>query len=190
MNNPQMPDAMTDALERHYSVTVVMKKVWRTHRKWRYPSWQVSGILPTDFSDKVRDSRGGRIGRTDSTGKQESQLLIDEEGSQHCIWPDLPFSLYRDGLTSYFQNLSSLQPYLFVLCRDDTDQDAMEPLLVSADFADAEAHMETEGTVLTAPLNAPFNTWIADYVLQNKIYLEKQAHDGKKHKRKKATTRL
>lgn len=190
MGDPYIPSAMTDALERHYAVTVVMKKVWRLHRQWRYPSWQVSGVLPADCSGSDYNSQDARTGLGENADQQDTRQLTDDDGNEHFIWSDLPFSLYRDGLTSYFQNLSSPQPYLFVLCREDSDKSALEPFLVSADFADAEAHMETEGTVLTAPLNAPFNTWIADYVLQNKTYLEKQAHDGKKHKRKKATTRL
>ncbi|MGD8568632.1 MAG: DUF3305 domain-containing protein [Gammaproteobacteria bacterium] len=202
MNKPQNANAMAGALERHYPVTVVMKKVWRQHRQWGYTTWVVSGVLPEDFPDNCYEDRGvlsrGALSRsvlTDGDGvenifKQGCQRLADEEGNEHFIWPGLTLSLYRDGLTSYFQNLSSDQPYLFVLCRDDDDQSALEPFLVSADFADAEAHMETEGTVLTVPLNFPFDKRIADYVLQNRPYLEKQAYEGKKHKRNRATTRL
>jgi len=187
MDTLQDIENMVDALECHFPVTVVLKKTWRNHRNWRYPHWVVSGVLPEE--EVHQNNHGSNIGAQDKTTQTAIQKFTSDSGDEIYIWPGLQFSLYRDGLTSYFQNLSSVQPVLFILCRDDEEQATIEPILVSADFADAEAHMETEGTVLTVPLNSPFDKWIAEYVLNNKVYLEKQAHEGKKHKRKKATTR-
>jgi len=185
--NPQT-DTMNGALECHFPVTVVLKQTWRDHRSWRYPSWVVCGVIPEQ--QDPQSNVVSKITGPYASQQKTYQLFTNEAGDKHYIWPGLQFSLYRDGLTSYFHNLSSPQPYLFILCRDNEDQATVEPILVSADFADAEAHMETEGTVLTVPLPPPFDQWTANYILHNKAYLEKQAQEGKKHKRKKATTRL
>ena len=190
MDKPQNETNMTGVLERHYPVTVVINKVWRQHRQWRYPDWMVSGVIPEgSLSEGLQhDSTSHRVIDNGKKLGKGYRNFREENGSEHFIWPGLQFSLYRDGLTSYFHNLHGDQPCLFILCRDDNDQTGLEPIAVSADFSDAEAHMETEGTVLTSPLVSPFDKWIADYVLQNKVHLQKQAQQSKKHKRKRATT--
>ena len=192
MNKPQDENSTSNMLERHYPVTVVVNKVWRQHRQWRYPDWVVSGVIPEGHlsEDLHLDSSSHFANDSENKPQTDYRKFSEESGSEHFIWPGLQFSLYRDGLTSYFHNLNSEQPCLFILCRDDNDQTGLEPFAVSADFSDAEAHMETEGAVLTTPLVPPFDKWIADYVLQNKVHLEKQAQQSKKHKRKRATTQL
>jgi len=165
---------MTGLLERHYPVTVVIDKIWREHRQWSYPDWVISGVIPEQLQEEER-----------RLPVQEVRQFADDSGAEHYIWSGMQLSLYRDGLTGYFQNLQSEQPFLFVLCQNDDDQTGLIPVAVSANFADAEAHMETEGTVLTTPLCHPFDKYLADYVLHNKNYLEKQAHQNEKRKKNK-----
>lgn len=186
----QGKDPMADVLERHYPVTVVLHKIWRQHRQWRYPDWLVSGVIAADHSAQqvVNSGHAGVIGDGKGSVPADYRKHTDQNGDEHFVWQGLRFSLYRDGLTSYFLNLHGSRPSLFVLCRDDNENTGLEPITVSADFSDAEAHMETEGTVLTTPLVTPFDVWIADYILQNKPHLEKQGQQRKKHKRRRAAS--
>jgi hypothetical protein len=170
--------SMAGLLERHYPVTVVIDRIWREHRQWSYQDWVVSGVIPEEPHNDEENVPVSQV-----------QRFADDSGAEHYIWKGMQLSLYRDGLTSYFHNLQSEQPFLFVLCRDDDEQKGLVPVAVSANFADAEAHMETEGTVLTTPLCHPFDKYLADYVLHNKMYLEKQARQSGKRKRNKDSGR-
>ncbi|MDR9436847.1 MAG: DUF3305 domain-containing protein [Thiohalophilus sp.] len=154
-----------------YPVSIVMRREYRQYGQWKLPHWNLVALLPQHTGD----------------GSQRRQRLQGEQDEGHLIWSGFWLELFRDGLQSYYQNLMGRQPSLFVLCRDDDDDSDLAPTMISANFADAEAHMETDGLVLSTPLVAPFSNWLAEYVLSQQPALEKQLQDhkhGKKGKRK------
>lgn len=156
-----------------YPVSVVMTRQWRLYGQWRLPHWAIAALLP-----------GQDETQTDGSDHRSVHHENDEE---QIIWSGLWLNLFRDELQSYYQNLMGKQPSLFVLCRDDIGEAGMAPTSVSANLADAEAHMETDGIVLTTPLVAPFSNWLAEYVLNHQAHFERQLQQqkhGKKGKRK------
>lgn len=151
-----------------YPVSIVMQREYRQYGQWQLPHWDLVALLPQHSSEV-------------------SQQLQGDQDQGHMIWSGFWLELFRDGLQSYYQNLMGKQPSLFVLCRDDDDDSDLAPTMISANFADAEAHMETDGIVLSTPLVAPFSNWLAEYILSQQPALEKQMLNhkhGKKDKRK------
>jgi len=154
-----------------YPVSIVMQREYRQYGQWQLPHWDLVALLPQHTGD----------------GSQRRQPLQGEQDEGHVIWSGFWLELFRDGLQSYYQNLMGKQPSLFVLCRDDDEDTDLAPTMISANFADAEAHMETDGIVLSTPLVAPFSNWLAEYILSQQPALEKQLQDhkhGKKDKRR------
>jgi len=152
-----------------YPVSIVMRQEYRQYGQWQLPHWDLVALLPQHTGD----------------GSQRRQRLQGEQDEGHTIWSGFWFELFRDGLQSYYQNLMGKQPSLFVLCRDDDAETGLAPTMISANFADAEAHMETDGIVLSTPLVAPFSNWLAEYVLSQQSALEKQLQDHKHSKKGK-----
>lgn len=156
-----------------YPVSVVLSRCWRQQGQWQFPHWDVVELLPRHTHMQSNETDYARV-QTD-------------KGDEQYVWSEMWLDLFRDGLQSYYQNLIGKQPSLFVLCRDDHPDTGIAPVSVSANFADAEAHMETDGIVLSTPLVAPFSKWLADYVLQNQSALNRQVRQhkgGKKGKRR------
>ena len=78
-----------------------------------------------------------------------------------------------------------MQPSLFVLCHDDDAKTGLAPAIVSANHADAEGHMESDGIVLSTPLLAPFSSWVAEYILTNQTLLDKQIQEQQRERKGK-----
>lgn len=154
-----------------YPVTLILSRQWRQYGQWRLPYWDVAGLLP-----QPRDAKPGSV---------TWRRVEAEQDEEHLLWSGLWLDLFRDGLQSYYQNLTAGQPCLFILCRDDDPETGMAPTSVSANLADAEAHMETDGIVLTTPLIEPFSNWLAQYVLNNQNALEQQLRAHKHTKKGK-----
>jgi hypothetical protein len=156
-----------------YPVSVVLSRRWRQQGQWQFPYWDIVELLP-------------RHTQAQSNDREYARVQTDKEDEQY-VWSDMWLDLFRDGLQSYYQNLTGKRPSLFVLCRDDHPETGVAPVTISANFADAEAHMETDGIVLSTPLIAPFSKWLADFVLQNQPALNRQVQEhkgGKKGKRR------
>jgi len=83
----------------------------------------------------------------------------------------LSIELYKDGCESYWYNLLSGEPYLFVICFQDTDLEdaedpqALEPVLVTPNQDEANAHMESEDLVFSVPMPEPIIEWVERFVM-------------------------
>lgn len=164
---------MNPHADEHFPVSVVLKRHWRQHGQWRFPQWDVVSV--------VAETRVP-VSQAPEPAYQRRQ---DEREDAYFEWSNLWLELFRDGLQAYYQNLMGQKPSLFILCRDDHEHTGVAPVAISANFADAEAHMETDGVVLDTPLEAPFSKWIADYVLNNQHALDRQMQDHKAGKKGK-----
>jgi hypothetical protein len=83
-------------------------------------------------------------------------LVSESHGRTRFMWSGMTINLYKDGCESYWYNLLSETPRLFVICfNDETAEDesmAVAPALVSANQDEANAHMESEDLVFSVPM--------------------------------------
>lgn len=154
-----------------YPVSLVLSRKWQQSGQWQFPKWDIEVILPyhTTPATQVLDCRHVHTG----------------EDGEHYLWSGMWLEFFRDSLQGYYQNLTGTQPSLFVLCHDDDVKTGLTPSVVSANHADAEGHMESDGTVLSTPLFVPFLNWVADYVLQNQTLLDQQIEAQRQEKKGK-----
>jgi hypothetical protein len=97
---------------------------------------------------------------------------VSDDGEQaRFMYSGLNVSLFKDGCESYWYNLQSETPYLFVICHhDEVAEDesmAVEPVIVSANQDEANAHMESEDLVFSVPMPDRVIDWLERYVVEH-----------------------
>jgi hypothetical protein len=126
---------------------------------WVSASWSLLGSLP---------------------GLSELDLsTVAEQGELHII-ADLSLKLYVQHCDAYYVNLTSQQPKIYFVCLDQDD--VLKPILITLDFDEAAAYMETGERVFDAPLSEALCLWLEQFVLQHY-----QPEAPKKRKRKNWT---
>lgn len=117
--------------------------------RWTTPRWQVLGVVAGEHLQP-----------------DLAAAVATASGSQCRLWSDLQLSLYKDGAESYWHNLQSKRPGLFVICRPDEDGE-LQPFMVTADQNEAAAYMEADDTVLPADMPAEVYQWLEQFVIRH-----------------------
>lgn len=122
---------------------------------WISVVWEVSGIVAGDGLD--RDAAG--ITR-----------VHEADGETRYLATGLSLRLHRDECESYYYNLVSESPTLFVVCRDpDSESDVPMPFLLTASFDAAAAYSEVDTPVHTVAMPPPVYEWVEAFVLDHYV---------------------
>lgn len=105
--------------------------------RWTQPQWEAVAVVS-----------GEEVGRAPT----RTHVHHDDERDQY-LWTGLRVQLYKDGCESYWYNLMSDEPRLFVVCFAEEDDDPeLKPVLVTANQEEANGHMETDDLVYSVPM--------------------------------------
>lgn len=160
---------MLTAPSAQLSVTAVILQRKSDH-VWGTDNWSLLGILP-DVSKQVIQQ-------------------AESEGIVH-YWTDFVLQLYPLHCASYYHNLLSGKPQIYVISQEGSDQMPV-PLLITVDYDEAAAYMETDGQVLNADLPENMCQWLERFVLTHyqpeepKKRRRKQWHNGEQKNDSKA----
>jgi len=141
-------------------VSVLVERQLASNGRWTQYQWQCLEILCG----------------LDSAGDAPGCTLIsedDETRTSRYMWSGMHIDLFKDGCESYWYNLLSEKPYLFVICfhdqdlDDDEDPAAMEPILVTPNQDEANAHMESEDLVFSVPMPEQVIEWVERFVVEH-----------------------
>lgn len=133
-------------------MAAILEKFQVERAFWSLPQWRLYGVV---------------AGETVAGGPRRCLQIRNEPGAEHYLWRGLTLRLHRDGCQSYWLNLQSDEPRLYLVCEDEGGDQVPEPLLVSADCDEASAYLEGEGRVLQAPMPAEVYRALEAYVLQH-----------------------
>ena len=101
----------------------------------------------------------------------ECTLVSDDGECARFIWSGLQISLHKDGCESYWYNLQSETPYLFVICfHDEVPEDesmAVQPFIVSSNQDEANSHLESEDLVYSVPMPETLIDWLERFVVDH-----------------------
>ena len=107
-----------------------------------------------------------------------SATLVHEDAQcRRYLWTGLKLGLYKDACESYWHNLMSGKPYLYVVCYVDEDEDGEEsliPALVTADQQEASGHMETDDHVYSVPMPEQVHEWLERFVVAHYVPAQKK----------------
>lgn len=140
--------ADTEASEFECPVLILMRREEARQGPWRFPRWTLQGVL-------MGDADAGPIAR---------RQIRAEEDCVDYLWTGFRMPLHRDAAESYWFNLTSTQPSLYVLCRPGQDID-LEPCMVTADHDEAGAMMEADEQVFSAPIPAAIVSRLERFIM-------------------------
>ena len=146
--------------------SVLMKKFERDAGAWKTIEWLVDAVVP----DMDQPQSRGVTGR-----------MMHDDNDSAFIWQGLSLEFFKDGGESYWYNLMSEAPRLFVVVEiDESDASAIPiPTLVTASQDEAVAHMETDDIVHSVAMPASIIESLERFVVHHYVPFVK-----KKRKRK------
>ena len=137
-------------------VSVVLERRIARVGPWSQVQWEAVAAVA---GEEVVGERGA------------ATLVHEDDECRRYLWPGLVIELYRDGCESYWYNLLSERPSLFVVCfeRDEEDDDEIEliPAIVTASQDEANAHLESDDPVYTVPMPEKVVEWVERFVVEN-----------------------
>jgi len=137
-------------------VSVLMERRLARVGQWQQYQWECVAVVA-----------GEDIARGDAA----TTLVSDDGERARFMFSGLELAMHRDGCESYWYNLQSENPYLFVVCfLDEEAQDeamAVDPVIVTASQDEANAHMEAEDLVFSVPMPSQVVQWLERYVVNH-----------------------
>ncbi len=145
-----------------FPVSIIVGFQSTCDNRWKNGYWKVTGLV---------------AGGTDGTGVQRQSLHAATEGAQY-LWTGLSVELHRDDAESYYFNIISDSPRVFVICSQQEDSEPLKPFIATLSYDEAASYMEADEVVESVEMPAELYRWVEQYVLDN--YLPE-----KKKKRKR-----
>ena len=90
-----------------------------------------------------------------------------EAGKQY-LYTGLSIELHKDDAESFYCNLMSDNPSVFVICDEEQDE-LLQPSIVTLSYAEATTYMETDQRVERVEMPAELYRWLEQYVLANYV---------------------
>ncbi len=140
------------ASPKSFPIAVIIK-----HRRapaqqvWRGDSWRVSGVVVN--SQPVAKTAAGILLRSSSDGDE-------------YLWGGFSLRLHKDEAESYYHNLMSPKPSLFVISTLN-ERGMLVPFMVSASFDEAHAYFESD--LQTVAMPPELYPWIERYVITHYV---------------------
>ena len=158
---------MSETPQRHANpseipVTVLVECRQARVGQWVEDQWEAIAVIA-----------GEEVVTTEST----TTLIHEDAECRRYLWTGFRLALYKDACESYWYNLMSGKPYLFVICHVDEDEDgetSLIPALVTADQQEATGHMETDDQVYSVPMPEHVHQWLERYVVENYVPAQKK----------------
>ncbi|MBF2761422.1 MAG: DUF3305 domain-containing protein [Ectothiorhodospiraceae bacterium AqS1] len=128
-------------------VSVLLERRIARVGRWSQVQWEAVGAI------------AGEEGEETSSSPREAVLVHEEDERRRYLWPNLNLSLFEDACESYWHNLKSERPSLFVVCFEaDEDEGGFDdhpdifPALITASQDEANAHLESDDPVYRVPM--------------------------------------
>ena len=137
-------------------VSVLLERRIARVGPWSQVQWEAIGVVA---GEEVVSERG------------TATLVHEDEECRRYLWPGLVVELFPDGCESYWYNLLSERPRLFVVCfegdEDDEGDSELSPAIVTASQDEANAHLESDDPVYSVPMPEKIIEWVERYVVEN-----------------------
>jgi hypothetical protein len=148
-----MPDSLTEKVSQQFPVAVLVEHQAVHDNRWIDGCWVVTGVVAgAQFAaDSVR-----------------SKLVHSSESGQQYLWTGLSVALHVDDAESYYCNLMSDKPSVFIICNEGQDE-PLQPAIVTLSYGEATTYMETDVRVERVAMPAELYRHLEQYVLANYV---------------------
>jgi hypothetical protein len=148
-----MPDSLATAAPRNYPVAVLVEYQVVRDNRWIDGRWAVTGVVA---GEQLADNG------------LHSKLVHSSEAGQQYLWSGLSVELHPDDAESYYCNLMSDHPGVFIICSEAQDE-PLQPAIVTLSYGEAASYMETDQRVERVAMPAKLYRWLEQYVLANYV---------------------
>lgn len=146
----KVADNLADAIPTDFTLSVVMQRS-PARSPWQEYCWEATGV-----------TAARRVGAT-----PKAVNLVHQQGElRHYLYSGFRLQLHVDECESYYHNLRSPSPRIFVLAREQ-GEGAPVPFLVSLSFDEANAYQEGDETVYAVAIPPELYRWCEQFVLNH-----------------------
>ena len=111
----------------------------------------------------------GVVAGAATAGDTVSKVLIHSgEGGEQYLWTGFRLELHRDEAESYYFNLVSDRPSVFVICRSGGGG-RLAPALLTLSYDAAAAYMEVDELVSRVAMPAEVYRWAESFVMEHYV---------------------
>jgi len=178
-----MTDSLTTPLPDAFPVSVIVEFVETPDNRWEDGRWRVAGVVA---GRREQSSPGG--GRETGPGPagntaQVTPLHAATQGREF-LHTGLQCHLYRDDAESYYFNIVSDNPAVFVICNQEAGG-PLQPFIATLSYGEATSYMETDAIVERVAMPPELYRWVEHFVLENYVP-EKRRKRKRDHWREEA----
>ena len=138
-------------MKKAFPVSIIVGFQSTCDSRWETGYWKVTGLVA-----------GGAAG---AAGIQSRSLHSATEGAQY-LWTGLNVELHKDDAESYYFNIVSDTPRVFVICAQP-ESEPLKPFIVTLSYDEAASYMEADEVVEAVEIPAELYRWVEQYVLEN-----------------------
>lgn len=142
----------TAAAPQSFPVAVLMVREALRDNPWQSERWRVVGLV---------------VGQT-AAGPSARTVVRSEPDATQYLDTGLTLSLFRDEVESYYHNLTSASPSVFVVCRPE-DSGEWKTIHVTPSYDAAEAYMQGDGQVFPVAMPPEVYRWVEAYVVEHYV---------------------
>lgn len=140
-----------------FPVAVMTRYIPTPEVAWSDGRWQVDAVIA---SGAIRAN-----GYADATTDDRTPYPVQD---WLWLWPGLSVSLFVDEAESYYINLMSERPRVFLVCGTQADGQ-LQPMLATLSFDEAAAYEEGDQLVADAPMPPEVYQWLEAFVLAHYV---------------------
>ncbi len=148
-----MPDSFSTPVPDAFSLSVIVEFHKARDNRWAEGYWQVSGVVA-----------GNQTGEHSVRGRQ---LHAATQGQQY-LWTGLHVNLFRDDAESYYYNLVSGNPSVFIICSQEAGEPP-QPFIATLSYGEATSYMETDEVVESVDMPPELYRWAERFVLEHYV---------------------
>lgn len=140
-------------MQKQFPVSILVDYEPTPDNRWQAGRWRVSDLIA-----------GGQ-------GQGEAVRCTRVHGDtkdQRYLWTGLSVELHKDDVESYYFNIVSDTPRVFVIYTLD-DDGPLRPLIVTLSFDEAGSYMESEEVVESISMPAELYRWVEQFVLEHYV---------------------
>ena len=147
------------SLTNSFPVSIVMQHRRIKNNIWESEKWEVEAIIAGgDITGDMPERIISRIGSDD----------------EKYIWRNYQINLFKDEAESYYFNIISDTPYVFIVCQDEEDDGQLIPSNVSVNYDEAASYMELDDQVFQVPMPPEIYRWVEAFVINNYVPVKKK----------------
>ncbi|MDH5424712.1 MAG: DUF3305 domain-containing protein [Gammaproteobacteria bacterium] len=140
------------ALVEKFPVSIIMQHRTIENNIWVSEKWEVEAVVAGGGTADAEPERG---------------ILRIGAGDKKYIWSNYQISLFKDEAESYYFNIISDTPFVFVVCEDEEGNGELKPSTVSVNYDEAGSNLEVDNEVFQVPMPAEIYKWLEAFVLKH-----------------------